>query len=118
MGERLLRIWQSGLIGAKVRVAGQAWQHGRDGMISDMFYSAIESEMSRMSSFHSNCTANSLPALPRLSTESVFGYCFACGIGLSDKIDFNFIPRCSCLGGGDDGDDICLCSGCIEDFSD
>ena len=89
-----------------------------EGMMSDMFYRAIESEMSRMSSFHSNCTANSLPALPRLSTEPVLGYCFACGIGLSDKIDFNFIPRCSCLGGGDDGDDICLCSGCIDDFSD
>lgn len=89
-----------------------------DGMISAIFYRAIDSEMSRMRSFHPNCTANSLPALPRLSTEPVFGYCFACGVGLSDKIDFNFIPRCSCLGGGGDGDDICLCSGCIEDFSD
>ena len=90
-----------------------------DGIISDMFYRAIHSEMSRVRPLHPNCTANSLPAVPRiLNDQPVYGYCFACGIGLSDKIDFNFIPRCSCLGGCDDGDDICLCSYCFDEFVD
>jgi len=92
-----------------------------DGMMSDMFYRAINLEMTRMRSLHPNCSANSLPAVPRPSPVPVFGYCFNCGVGLSDKVDFNFIPRCSCLGGDSDGsggDDICLCSYCFDDFLD
>lgn len=93
-----------------------------DGMMSDMFYRAINLEMDRMRSLHPNCSANSLPAVPRPSTEPVFGYCFHCGVGLSDKVDFNFIPRCCCLSdhsggsGGSGGDDICLCSYCFDEF--
>jgi hypothetical protein len=89
-----------------------------EGFMSDMFYRAIEREITRMRSLHPNCTANSLPAVPRPSSEPVFGYCFTCGVGLSDKVDFNFIPRCSCLGWAGDGDDICLCSSCIDDYAD
>ena len=94
-----------------------------DGMMSDMFYRAINLEMTRMRSLHPNCSANSLPAVPRPSLVPVFGYCFNCGVGLSDKADFNFIPRCSCLNdhsdhGGSCGDDICLCSYCFDDFLD
>jgi hypothetical protein len=93
-----------------------------DGMMSDMFYSAINLEMTRIRSLHPNCSANSLPAVPRPSPVPVFGYCFNCGVGLSDKVDFNFIPRCSCLsdhsdhcGGSGGGDDICLCSYCFDE---
>jgi hypothetical protein len=91
-----------------------------DGIISKMFSRAIDLEMARMRSSHPSCTANSLPAVPRPSPVPVFGYCFHCGVGLSDKVDFNFIPRCCCLGGdsGGGGDDICLCSYCFDDFLD
>jgi len=91
-----------------------------DGMISKMFSRAIDLEMARMRSSHPNCSSYCLPAVPRPSTEPVFGYCFHCGVGLSDKVDFNFIPRCSCLSDhsdhGGDGDDICLCYYCFDDF--
>lgn len=87
-----------------------------EGMMSDMFYRAIELEMSRKHSSHRNCTANCLPAVPRPSSDMpVHGYCFTCGCCLSDKIDFNFIPRCSCLG---DDDDVCLCSSCFDNYLD
>ena len=85
-----------------------------DGMMSDMFYRAIDLEMTRKCSLHASCTANCLPAVPRPSRDiPVHGYCFTCGCGLSDS-DFNFIPRCPCLG----DDDVSLCSSCIDDYVD
>jgi hypothetical protein len=89
-----------------------------EGIMSHMFCRAIDLEMARMRSSHPNCSSYCLPAVPRPSPLPVFGYCFHCGVGLSDKVDFNFIPRCSCLGWAGDGDDVCVCSYCLDDFVD
>jgi hypothetical protein len=63
-----------------------------------------------------------LPAGPMMTFEPVYGYCYTCGIGLSDTIDFKFIPRRSCIGLFDHrrigGDDVCLCSECIDTYVD
>lgn len=84
-----------------------------DGRMPLMFYRAMSLEISRMSSSHPCCTSFSLPAVPRPSSEPVFGYCFTCGEGLSDKTDFNFIPRCCCLD-PDAGGSVSVCSLCFE----
>lgn len=86
-----------------------------DGRMPLMFYRAMSLEMSRMSSSHPNCTSFRLPAVPRPSSEPVFGYCFTCGAGLSDKIDFNFIPRCCCLD-PDAGGSVSVCSLCFDTY--
>ena len=61
-----------------------------------------------------------LPANPMMTIKPVYGYCYTCGIGLSDTIDFKFIPRRSCIGLFDHrrigDDDVCLCSGCIVKY--
>lgn len=63
-----------------------------------------------------------LPARPMLTFEPVYGYCYMCGVGLSDAIVFKFVPRRCCLGIFDHrrirGDDVCLCSGCIDTYVD
>ena len=80
-----------------------------DGIMSDKFYHAIELEMARTNSLHPNCSADRLPAVPIPCDEPVFEHCFACGRGLTDKIDLNLVPQCSCY-----PDDMCLlCSSCI-----
>ena len=81
-----------------------------DGLMTDKFYYAIDLEMSRMNSLHPSCKSNTLPAVPIPCAEPVYDHCFACGIGLSDKIDLNLVPRCDCLG---DDDTCLLCSSCI-----
>ena len=81
-----------------------------DGMMTDKFYYAIDLEMSRMNSLHPSCKSITLPAVPIPCAEPVYDHCFACGIGLSDKIDLNLVPRCECLG---DDDTCLLCSSCI-----
>lgn len=88
-----------------------------DGMMSGMFYRAMSLEISRMSSSHPSCSAFLLPAVPLSSSVPVHGYCFMCGAGLSDKIDFNFIQRCSCLD-PDAGSSVSVCSYCFDDFVD
>lgn len=86
-----------------------------DGRMPLMFYRAMSLEMSRMASSHPNCTSYLLAAVPRPSSEPVFGYCFTCGVGLSDKIDFNFIPRCCCLD-PDAGGSVSVCSLCFDTY--
>jgi hypothetical protein len=82
-----------------------------------MFYDAMMHEFNRRSLAHSvSCSSFCLPAIPRVTSVPVFGYCFMCGVGLSDKIDFNLVPRCSCHSSG--GGDIYLCSSCVEDLAD
>lgn len=93
-----------------------SYQSLRDeGIMSEMFFTAMTREMSRITYSHDlHCSSSGLPAIPRPSAGvPVFGYCFTCGAGLSDKTDFNFIPRCSCRGEVGDGDDVCLCSSCV-----
>lgn len=81
-----------------------------DGLMSHKFYHAIELEMSRMNSLHPGCKSNTLPAVPIPCDEPVYEHCFACGRGLTDKIDLNFVPQCDC----GNPDDMCLlCSSCI-----
>ena len=81
-----------------------------DGIMTHKFYHANDLEMSRMNSLHPNCSANRLPAVPIPCAEPVYDHCFACGIGLSDKIDLNLVPRCDCC----HPDDMCLlCSSCV-----
>jgi hypothetical protein len=95
-------------------------------MMSEMFFTAMTREMSLIGySHYLHCSSSCLPAIPRPSAGvPVFGYCFTCGAGLSDKTDFHFIPRCSCRGevvhdGVDgDGDDVCVCSSCVDEIAD
>ena len=84
-----------------------------DGLMPLMFYRAMSLEISRMSSSHPGCSSFRLPAVPRPSSDPVHGYCFTCGVGLSDKIDLNFIPRCCCLD-PDAGGSVSVCSLCFE----
>lgn len=86
-----------------------------DGVMSVMFYRAMMCELSRMASSHPGCTSYLLAAVPRVSTEAVFGYCYTCGVGLSDKIDFNFIPRCCCLD-PHAGGSVSVCSSCFDTY--
>lgn len=86
-----------------------------DGRMPLMFYRAMSLELSRKVSSHPNCTSYLLAAVPRPSSEPVFGYCFTCGAGLSDKIDFNFIPRCCCLD-PDAGGSVSVCSLCFDTY--
>ena len=88
-----------------------------DGLMPSMFYRAMTLELSRMGSSHPCCTSFLLPAVPRPSPQPVFGYCFTCGCGLSDKIDFNFIPRCCCLD-PDAGGSVSVCSLCFDYYAD
>jgi hypothetical protein len=88
-----------------------------DGRMPLMFYRAMSLELSRKVSSHPNCTSYLLAAVPRPSSEPVFGYCFTCGVGLSDKIDFNFIPRCCCLD-PDAGGSVSVCSLCFDTYVD
>lgn len=88
-----------------------------DGMMSDMFYRAMTFEMSRMERYsHYRCSASLLPAVPLPSSQPSWGSCFYCGSGLTDKIDLNLIPKCSCI--GDVGEEICVCSSCIDEITD
>jgi hypothetical protein len=88
-----------------------------DGLMPAMFYRAMSLELSRKASSHPCCTSYLLAAVPRVSTEPVFGYCFICGVGLSDKIDLNFIPRCCCID-PDAGGSLSVCSLCFDYYAD
>lgn len=90
------------------------------GVMSAMFYDVMIREISLRDSCHSiccpsTCTSYCLAALPVVSSQPVLGYCFICGSGLSDKTDFNFIPRCPCLldvAGGPPPCDVTVCFMC------
>ena len=78
--------------------------------ISLDFYDAITRFTSlRSAASHSGCRLHALPALPRLSSLPSRGSCFFCGSGLTDKIDWNFVPRCECAS---QDDEVCVCSVC------
>lgn len=88
-----------------------------DGLMPSMFYRAMSLELSRMSSSHPRCTSFLLPAIPRPSSEPIFGYCFSCGYGLAMSGSSNFIPRCCCLH-AHVGGHVSLCSLCFDDYVD
>ena len=86
-----------------------------EGIMSEMFDVAMTREMSMMRNSHNHCcSSHRLPAVPRPprpSEEAVLGYCFTCGAGLSDKSDFNLVPKCDCVVGAGD---MLLCSSCLD----
>ena len=86
-----------------------------DRVISLDFYDAIITFISRRSAAHSGCRLHSLPALPRPSSLPSHGSCFFCGSGLTDKIDWNFIPKCECVG---HNEEVCVCSVCLDEIAD
>ena len=88
-----------------------------DGLMPSMFYRAMSLEISRMSSSHPRCTSFCLPAVPRPSSEPIFGYCFSCGYGLAMSGSSNFIPRCCCLH-AHVGGHVSLCSLCFDYYVD
>ena len=88
-----------------------------DGVMSHLVYSAFDSELTRLHFFHHGCRLRILPAIPLPCALPSWGSCFYCGSGLTDKIDLNFLPKCHCLG-HQDGEDVCVCSSCVEQFAD
>lgn len=86
-----------------------------DRAISLDFYNSLMTFISRRSGSHSGCRLHSLPALPRPSSLPSHGSCFFCGSGLTDKIDWNFIPKCQCVG---HNEEVCVCSSCLDIFAD
>lgn len=89
-----------------------------DRLISMDFYDAITHFISlRSAASHSGCRRHALPALPRPSSLPSHGSCFLCGSGLTDKIDWNFIPKCSCDSHGEE-EEVCVCSLCLDKFAD
>ena len=87
-----------------------------EGIMSEMFDVAMTREMSMMRNSHNlSCSSHRLPAVPRPSSGgdvAVLGYCFTCGAGLSDKIDFNLVQKCACVVGAGD---MLLCSDCVDE---
>ena len=98
-------------------------------IVSCEFYMAFN-DILRLSRSYSddescfNSMPQTLPARPMQTFDPVYGYCYTCGVGLtedlSEDIDFKFIPRRCCVGLFDHhrigGDDVCLCSGCTDKY--
>jgi hypothetical protein len=91
-----------------------------DRIISMDFYNAITHFISlRSAASHSGCRRHALPALPRPSSLPSHGSCWFCGSSLTDKIDWNFVPKCSCDSHGDEEEEeVCACSVCLDIFAD
>lgn len=86
-----------------------------DRVISSYFYDAIITFITQHSdTSHSDCRRHALPALPRPSSLPSLGNCFFCGSGLTDKIDWNFVPKCDCSSTCEEVDEVCVCSVCWE----
>ena len=115
LGAVLLKLQECSRFAYLVSSTDASYRSLRDeGVMPEMFYTAMTHEIVQISySCCRQCTSSCLPAVPEISADvPVYAYCFTCGAGLSDKTDFNFIPRCSCRGQVDDGDDVCVCSSC------
>jgi hypothetical protein len=85
-----------------------------DGFMPYTAYSVFDSEISRLHFFHPGCRLRVLPAIPRPCSVPSWGSCFYCGAGLTDKADFNLLPKCDCLG----EEDVCVCSSCVDEIAD
>jgi len=77
-----------------------------DRIISMDFYNAITHFISLRS------------ALPRPSSLPSHGSCWFCGSSLTDKIDWNFVPKCSCDSHGEEEYEVSACSLCLDKFAD
>ena len=89
-----------------------------DGFMPRSAYDAFDSEISRLHFYHPGCRLRVLPAIPRPCSVPSWGSCFYCGAGLTDKIDFNLLPKCDCLGELAQGGDVCVCSSCVDEIAD
>jgi len=112
LGAVLLKLRECHRIVHSVNALGNATYESlrNDRVISMDFYNALLTFISRRSASHSGCRLHSLPALPRPSSLPSRGSCFFCGSGLTDKIDWNFIPKCYCVG---QEEEVCVCSSCL-----
>lgn len=112
LGAVLLKLRECHRIVHSVNALGNATYESlrNDRVISMDFYNALLTFISRRSASHSGCRLHSLPALPRPSSLPSRGSCFFCGSGLTDKIDWNFIPMCYCVG---EEEDVCVCDVCL-----
>jgi hypothetical protein len=89
-----------------------------DGFMTRSAYDVFDSEISRLHFFHTGCRLRILPAIPRPCDQPSWGSCFYCGSGLTDKIDLNLLPKCECIGQLAQGEDVCVCSSCVDEIAD
>jgi hypothetical protein len=86
-----------------------------DGVMSDLVYSVFDDVISRIHDSHPGCRLRYLPAVPLPCVLPSWGNCFLCGSGLTDKIDLNLIPKCSCVD-DEEGEEVCVCSSCVPPY--
>lgn len=86
-----------------------------DGVMSELVYSVFDDEISRIHDSHPGCRLRDLPAVPCPCVLPSWGCCFLCGSGLTDKIDLNLIPKCSCVG-DEECEEVCVCSSCAPPY--
>jgi len=118
LGAVLLKLQECHRIVHSVNVLGlYTYESLRDDrIISSYFYDAIMTFITQHSdTSHSDCRRYALPALPRPSSLPSRGSCFFCGSALTDKIDWNFVPRCECVGYNEE---VCVCSSCLDEIAD
>ena len=89
-----------------------------DGVMSRLAYDAFDSEITLRHFSHPGCHLRRLPAIPRPCARPSMGSCFYCGGGLTDKIDWNWFPKCECLGYEGGAQEVLVCSSCLEEMAD
>jgi hypothetical protein len=89
-----------------------------DGFMSRLAYDAFDSEITQLHFSHPGCHLRRLPAIPRPCARPSMGSCFYCGEGLTDKIDWNWFPKCECLGYERCADEVLVCSSCVDEMVD
>ena len=89
-----------------------------DGFMSRLAYDAFDAEITQRHFSHPGCHLRRLPAIPRPCARPSMGSCFYCGEGLIDKIDWNWFPKCECLGYEGGVDEVLVCSSCLEEMAD
>jgi hypothetical protein len=119
LGAVLLKLQECSAIASLVGSSSVTYESLRvDGFISEIIYSAFTHQISRIQDSHSGCRLPVLPAIPRPCDQPSWGSCFYCGAGLTDKIDLNLLPKCECLGELAQGEDVCVCSSCVDEIAD
>jgi hypothetical protein len=89
-----------------------------DGFMTRLAYEAFDAEITQRHFSHPGCHLRRLPAIPRPCARPSMGSCFYCGEGLIDKIDWNWLPKCECLGYEGTSDEVLVCSSCVEEMAD
>ena len=89
-----------------------------DCVMPRLAYDAFDDEIVLLHFTHPGCHLRRLPAIPRPCALPSLGSCFYCGEGLIDKIDWNLIPKCECLGYEGGVEEVAVCSSCLEEIVD